>query len=674
MVPAASEGASATMSLCNQSDVTEAMSKPIWTPTTAAAERAALTDFMREASRISGTPISNYAMLHHWSTADMAGFWGLVWDRCGVVGDKGGRVLVEGDTMTGARFFPDARLNFAENLLQRRGTDDAIVFRNESQSSRRLSWDELRDLVSRLQQLFLSLGLRSGDRVAAMMPNMPETVACMLAATSLGAVWSSCSPDFGEQGVVDRFSQIEPVLFIAADGYWYNGKQNDVSAKVATIVARLTSVRKALVVDNLAGARQAAATIEGAISLADALAEFTAGVPIFERLPFDHPLYILFSSGTTGVPKCIVHSAGGTLIQHLKEHQLHSGIEEGDRFFYFTTCSWMMWNWLVSGLASGAALLLYDGSPFFPDGNTLFNLADAEKATFFGTSAKFIDVLRKSGLRPVETHDLSSLRSLASTGSPLSPEGFAFVYDGIKRDIHLASISGGTDIVSCFVLGVPTEPVRIGEIQGPGLGMAVDVWDDAGQPVRQRKGELVCTKPFPSMPIGFWNDPDGAKYRSTYFSRFEGVWCHGDWAEWTEHGGMIIHGRSDATLNPGGVRIGTAEIYGQVEQMPEILEALCIGQDFEGDVRVVLFVRLADGMILDQELIKRIKAKIRYGASPRHVPARIIAVPDIPRTMSGKIAELAVRNVVHGEAVNNRESLANPRSLEFFRNLEELNA
>jgi acetoacetyl-CoA synthetase len=427
-----------------------------------------------------------------------------------------------------------------------------------------------------------------------------------------------------------------------------------------------------LIVDYLGTSSDVAASFEGAAALEEAIAPF-AGKPVaFTRLPFSHPLYILFSSGTTGVPKCIVHSAGGTLIQHVKELRLHAGIVEGDRFFYFTTCGWMMWNWLMSGLACGATLLLYDGSPFYPDGNALFDFADAEKMTYFGTSAKFIDSVRKAGLRPMDTHDLATVRTISSTGSPLSPEDFRFVYDGIKKDVHLASISGGTDIVSCFVLGVPTEPVWTGEIQAAGLGLAVDVWDDAGHPVRQEKGELVCTKAFPAMPLGFWNDADGKRYRAGYFERFDNVWCHGDFAEWTEHGGMVIHGRSDATLNPGGVRIGTAEIYNQVEQMPEVAEAICIGQDFDNDVRVVLFVRLADGAVLDADLEKKIRAKIRSGASPRHVPARIVAVTDIPRTKSGKITELAVRDAVHGREIRNKEALANPEALDLFRNLPEL--
>ncbi|MER9316380.1 acetoacetate--CoA ligase [Mesorhizobium sp. M0659] len=649
---------------------------PLWTPTQDQIDAAPLTAFMKAAAAKSGTSFASYAELHRWSVEDREGFWSLLWDFCGIVGDKGTDagepVLVDGDKMPGASFFPEATLNFAENLLKKTGSGDAIVFRGEDKIERRLSWSELHQLTSRFQQLFLSLKVKKGDRIAAMMPNMPETVAAMLAAASIGAVWSSCSPDFGEQGVLDRFGQIEPVIFIAPDGYWYNGKAIEVADKIAAVAAKLETVRKVLIVDYLGTSRDIAAIIDKAVALEEALLPFTAKAVTFERLPFAHPLYILFSSGTTGIPKCIVHSAGGTLVQHVKEHRLHAGLIEGDRFFYFTTCGWMMWNWLVSGLASGATLLLYDGSPFHPDGNVLFSFADAEKMTFFGTSAKFIDSVRKAGLKPIRSHDLSSVRAISSTGSPLSPEDFRFVYDGIKKDVHLASVSGGTDIVSCFVLGVPTQPVWTGEIQGPGLGLAVDVWDDDGKPIREQKGELVCTKAFPSMPIGFWNDPEGKKYQAAYFERFDNVWCHGDFAEWTAHGGMIIHGRSDATLNPGGVRIGTAEIYNQVEQMPEILEALCIGQDFDNDVRVVLFVRLAAGVTLDEDLEKRIRSKIRSGASPRHVPARIVAVSDIPRTKSGKITELAVRDVVHGRAIKNKEALANPEALELFRNLPQL--
>jgi acetoacetyl-CoA synthetase len=523
-----------------------------------------------------------------------------------------------------------------------------------------------------MQQLLIELGVRQGDRVAAMLPNMPESIAALLAAASIGAIWSSCSPDFGVEGVLDRFGQIEPTVFIACDGYWYNGKQNDVSAKVKDIAGRLPSLKRTILVDYLRTARQAATAIPDAVALEDALAPFEARELTFERLPFSQPLYILFSSGTTGAPKCIVHSAGGALLQHLKEQRLHGNVHDGDRIFYFSTLGWMMWNWLVSGLASGATLLLYDGSPFHPNGNVLFDYADAEKMTYFGTSAKFIDAVRKANLRPIETNDLSTVRTISSTGSPLSPEGFSFIYDSVKKDVHLASISGGTDICGCFVLGIPTQAVYVGEIQGPGLGMAVDVWNDDGKPVVGQKGELVCTAAFPSMPVFFWNDPEGRKYHGAYFERFDNVWCHGDFAEWTEHGGMIIHGRSDATLNPGGVRIGTAEIYNQVEKLPEVAEALCIGQDWDNDVRVVLFVRLQPGVSLDAALEQKIRNQIRTGASPRHVPARIIAVADIPRTKSGKITELAVRDVVHGRTVKNKDALANPEALQFYRDLPAL--
>jgi acetoacetyl-CoA synthetase len=645
---------------------------PLWIPSKERVEAATLTRFMALASEISGRKLDDYRALQEWSVEDREGFWSLVWEFCNVIGDRGERLLEDGARMPGARFFPDARLNFAENLLRHSGPGDALVFRGEDKVRRRLSWDELRERVSRTQQLFAEQGLVAGDRVAAVIPNMPEAIVCMLAATSLGAIWSSCSPDFGEQGILDRFGQIEPKLLIACDGYFYAGKRIDVSNKIAAVMEKLPTVRQAYIVDYLGEAAAAAEKVRDASALDAALEPYAPHALRFERQPFDHPLYILFSSGTTGIPKCIVHCAGGTLIQHVKEHRLNADIHEGDRFFYFTTCGWMMWNWLVSGLASGATLLLYDGSPFHPDGNAIFDFAADEKMTYFGTSAKFIDSVRKAGLRPIDTHDLASVRTLSSTGSPLAPESFRFVYDAIKKDVHLASISGGTDIAACFVLGTPTEPVWTGEIQVPGLGMAVDVWDDDGKPVQGEKGELVCTRAFPSMPVSFWNDPDGSKYRSAYFERFDNVWCHGDFAEWTPHGGMVIHGRSDATLNPGGVRIGTAEIYNQVEQMPEIIEAICIGQQWDDDVRVVLFVRLAEGAVLDAELEARIKARIRTGASPRHVPARIVAVSDIPRTKSGKITELAVRDIVHGRHVKNKEALANPEALDLYRDLPEL--
>ncbi|MBL0370732.1 acetoacetate--CoA ligase [Rhizobium sp. KVB221] len=643
---------------------------PLWTPSEGLIAASAMTGFRLWCAEKFAVDLPDHDAFHAWSIDARADFWSAVWDYCGVKGNKGTRALVNGEVMLEAQFFPDGTLNFAENLLSSTGAADALIFRGEDKVSYRWSWDHLHQMVSKIQQAYRTMGIGRGDRISAMMPNMPETIACMLATNSLGAIWSSCSPDFGEQGVIDRFGQIEPKLFITCDAYWYNGKLQDVSSKVAAVEPVL---KAPVLVVHYAGDPEALATsLKDGRTLEAFIAPYQAKTVEFEPLPFSHPLYILFSSGTTGVPKCIVHSQGGTLLQHLKEQRFHSDLKAGDRLFYFTTCGWMMWNWLVSGLASGATLCLFDGSPFAPDGNVLWDYAAAEKFAIFGTSAKYIDAVRKGGIEPARTHDLSSLRLITSTGSPLSPEGFSFVYEGIKGDVQLASISGGTDIVSCFVLGNPVLPVWKGEIQGPGLGLAVDVWDDDGKPVRGQKGELVCTKAFPAMPIGFWNDKDGAKYKAAYFERFDNIWCHGDFAEWTEHGGLIIHGRSDATLNPGGVRIGTAEIYNQVEQLDEVVEAICIGQDFDDDVRVVLFVRLAPGLTLDAELDRKIKTKIRVGASPRHVPARIIQVADIPRTKSGKIVELAVREVVHGRPVKNKEALANPEALELFAGLDAL--
>jgi acetoacetyl-CoA synthetase len=647
------------------------MTAPLWTPAPARVAETEVMHFRDAFNAAEGLALDTYAELHSASIARRGPFWSLIWDFCGVKGEKGSVALAD-DRMPGARFFPQAKLNFAENLLARSDDTDAIVFRGEDKARSRLTWVELHAMVSRLQQWLAAQGVGPGDRVAAMMPNMPETVALMLAATSIGAVWSSCSPDFGVRGVLDRFGQIGPKVFVACDGYYYAGKTLPLLDKLAEIVPALSELSAVLVVPYIGTADATAAALPRAVTLPRALEAFEAKPVAFTRLPFEHPLYILYSSGTTGVPKCIVHGAGGTLLQHLKEHRLQSNLKPGDRAFYFTTCGWMMWNWLVSGLANGETLMLFDGSPFHPVPSVLFDYAQEERFTLFGTSAKYIDACKKAGLRPRDTHDLSSVVLMTSTGSPLAPESFDWVYDAVKPDIHLASISGGTDIVSCFVLGDPTAPVWKGEIQAAGLGMAVDVWDDAGQAIRREKGELVCTRAFPSMPIYFWNDPEGKKYHAAYFDRFPGVWCHGDFAEWTEHGGLIIHGRSDATLNPGGVRIGTAEIYAQVEQIPQVIEALAIGQDWDNDVRVVLFVRLREGVVLDEALQQAIRAKIRTGASPRHVPARIVAVNDIPRTKSGKITELAVRDVVHGREVKNKEALANPEALDLFKDLPEL--
>jgi acetoacetyl-CoA synthetase len=643
----------------------------LWRPTPERVAASNLAQFMRVAEPVAGRRFANYAELHAWSVADRPAFWNLVWDYCGVIGDKGERILID-DAMPGASFFPDARLNFAENLLRRNDSSTALVFRGEDKLERRLSWAELNALVSRLQQALAAAGVGVGDRVAAMLPNLPEAIALMLATASLGAVFSSCSPDFGERGVLDRFGQIEPKVFVSVDGYWYNGKRILIADKLAAITAKLPTVETVVIVPYLGDAGTIAGSLPSGVSLAKFLGPFAPKPVTYVRLPFATPLYILYSSGTTGVPKCIVHGAGGTLLQHLKEHRLQCDVKPGDRVFYFTTLGWMMWNWLASALASEATVILFDGSPFAPTPTALFDYAQIERVTLFGTSAKYIDACKKAGLDPIRTHNLSALRLITSTGSPLAPESFDWVYEHIKADVHLASISGGTDIVSCFVGGDPSSPVYRSEIQAPGLGMAVEVWNEAGQPVRLERGELVCTKAFPPMPVKFWNDPDGAKYRAAYFDRFPGVWCHGDFAEWTAHGGMVIHGRSDATLNPGGVRIGTAEIYAQVEQIPEVIEAIAIGQDWEHDVRVVLFVRLKEGVALDEPLIKKIKDKIRIGASPRHVPAKILPVADIPRTRSGKITELAVRDVVHGRPVKNTEALANPEALSLFEDLSEL--
>jgi len=647
------------------------MAKPIWAPSQQRVESANITAFAREAITRWQLGIDTWPDIWRWSTERPEQFWRSVWDWGHVVGERGERVIVDGDKLPGAKWFPEARLNFAENLLHRGDDAEALVFWGEDKVERRMTYAELRDAVSRLSRALRDAGVKAGDRVGAYVPNLPETIVAMLAATALGAVWSSCSPDFGVQGVLDRFGQIEPKVLFTADGYWYNGKAQDSLDRVREIAAKLPSVERIIVLPYLSDAPELA-SLPKAVRLGDFVAPFPPGPIAFERLPFDHPLYILYSSGTTGVPKCIVHGAGGALLKHITEQQFHSDLKPGDRLFYFTTCGWMMWNWLVSGLASGATLLLYDGAPFLRGGNILFDFADATGMTHFGTSAKFIDAINKAGLTPRATHRLEHLRCILSTGSPLVAEGFDYVYERVKADLCLSSISGGTDLCGCFVLGNPILPVWRGEIQCRALGMAVEVFDEGGRPVRGEKGELVCTKPFPSVPVGFWNDPDGRKFRSAYFAKYPNVWCHGDWCELTEHDGMIIYGRSDATLNPGGVRIGTAEIYRQVEQLPEIVESLVIGQDWERDTRVVLFVKLRDGVQLDEALVERIKQQIRGNTTPRHVPAKVVQVAEIPRTKSGKIVELAVRNVVHGEAVKNVEALANPEALEHFRGRSEL--
>ncbi len=647
--------------------------RPLWSPDEVRAAASNLRRFMERVERTQDLVLESYDDVLRYSVEQPEAFWSTLWDFCDVKAEqRGTSVLIDAEKMPGARFFPDARLNYAENLLRKHDASDALVFRGEDKVERRMSWAELNASVARLNRALASAGVKAGDRICAVVPNMPEAIVCFLAAASLGAIWSSCSPDFGERGILDRFGQIAPKILITCDGYYYAGKTIRMGEKIANVLKELKTVERAVVIDYIGEAEEVAGMLRGGVRLSRFLYGHSDHPIEFAQLPFDHPLYILYSSGTTGIPKCIVHRAGGILLKHLAEHVLNTDTKPSDKLFYFSTCGWMMWNWLVSGLAAGATLLLYDGSPFHPSERALFDYADAEGMTIFGTSAKYIDAVKKSGLLPRKTHRLSSLRTMLSTGSPLSAESFDFVYDWVKPDIHLASISGGTDICGCFVGGNPLSPVWRGEIQGPMLGMSVEVYDEKGTPVRGEKGELVCVRPFPSMPVMFWNDPDGAKYHSAYFARFPGIWCHGDFAEITEHGGMIIHGRSDATLNPGGVRIGTAEIYAQVEQVPEVIEALAIGQDWDNDVRVVLFVRLRPGATLDADLVARIRKQIRDGASPRHVPAKIVSVADIPRTKSGKITELAVRDVVHGREVKNKEALANPDALELFRDLAEL--
>jgi len=646
--------------------------KPLWSPSARGVADANITAFITALNAAYKLNLRTYHDLWQWSIDNLEEFWDAIWQFCGVIGERGKRTLADGDRMPGARFFPDAKINFAENLLRGDRDGDAIVFWGEDKVKRRLSHRELREAVSRMQQALAKAGVGEGDRVAAFMPNMPETVIAMLATASLGGTFTSCSPDFGVQGVLDRFGQVEPKVLVACDGYFYNGKIVDTLPRIAEIVKSLPTVKQVVIVPYVNSASSLPAS---AVRFSDFLAPFKARAIKYQRVPFNSPLYILYSSGTTGVPKCIVHGVGGVLLMHLKEHIVHCDVKPGDRLFWFTTCGWMMWNWLVSGLAAGATLLLYDGSPFVGRGNIIFDYAQAEGMTQLGTSAKFIDAASKAGVDPRTTHELPTVRTLLSTGSPLVPEGFDYVYEHVKKDVCLASVSGGTDLVACFVGGVPILPVWRGEIQCAMLGMAVDVFDDEGRPMPAgEKGELVCTKPFPTMPLGFWNDPDGSKYHAAYYEKFPNVWRHGDWCEKTAHGGFVIYGRSDAVLNPGGVRIGTAEIYRQVEKLDEVVESIVIGQDWEGDVRVVLFVRLRPGKSLDPGLVKRIKDTIRANTTSRHVPAVILEVADIPRTKSNKIVELAVRAVVHGQAVKNVEALANPEALEHFRNREELRA
>ena len=648
------------------------MNTPLWTPSKEHIEATHMYRFQKSLEEKFTTLFDNYQQLHQWSVNNREDFWEAVWEYCNIHASATyGAVVKDGNRFPGAQWFPGSRLNFAENLLRYRDGKIALISLLENGERREISYGELYQKVSQLAAALRADGLTVGDQVAGFIPNITETVIAMLAVTSIGAVWSSCSPDFGINGVVDRFGQIEPKLLFCADGYYYNGKTIDSLPRIKEIGQKIKSLKKIIVIP-VVNSNPDLSALDNSILFDKYLQTDNTPALNFEQLPFDHPLYIMYSSGTTGVPKCIVHSAGGTLIQHLKELQLHTDVSRHDVIFYYTTCGWMMWNWLVSGLACGCTVLLYDGSPFAKKGRILIDAIDSEKISIFGTSAKFIATLEKSGIKPRQSHRLDSLKTILSTGSPLSHESFEYVYRDIKPNLCLSSISGGTDIISCFVLGCSILPVFTGELQCCGLGMAVEIWNDQGKPVIQEKGELVCTAPFPACPIGFWNDPDNQKFHSAYFELFENIWAHGDYGEITDHGGMIIHGRSDAVLNPGGVRIGTAEIYRQVEKVETVIDSIVIGQQWKDDVRVVLFVVLREGTILDESLTGEIKSAIRTNTTPRHVPAKIIQVSEIPRTISGKIVELAVRNVVHNRQIKNTDALANPKALELYRDLAEL--
>ncbi len=646
----------------------------LWNPTKEQIEQANSTQFITRINDKYNCKLDSFQALHKWSINNSESFWQELWSFTDVIGEIGNQVLENKNQMPGALWFSDSKLNFAENLLNDKNRNpemEAIVFWGEDQQQRKLSFLDVKKQVASLSHYLRDNNIQAGDVVAGFMPNTPEAVIAMLATSSIGAVWTSCSPDFGVQGVLDRFGQVKPKLLITANAYFYNGKTHDCLEKIKTITENLDSIKNVVIVPYANDS-----TLAGSNYFPQILADYNQTEIQYTRMPFNAPLYIMYSSGTTGVPKCIVHGIGGTLLQHLKEHILHADVKPEDRVFYFTTCGWMMWNWLVSCLATGATLMLYDGSPFYPNSNILLDYAEQEQISIFGTSAKYIDVLRKENIDFCQTHSLEFLKSILSTGSVLVPESFDYVYQNIKDNVRLSSISGGTDIISCFALGAATLPVRRGELQTKGLGMAVEVWDDQtakeAKPIINTKGELVCIAPFPSMPIYFWNDPDNEKYHDAYFAKYKNIWCHGDYVSETDTGGLIFYGRSDTVLNPGGVRIGTAEIYRQVEKLDEVQESIVVGQNWKDDVRVILFVKLSDNLILDDKLIQKIKLQIRNNTTPRHVPAKVLQVNDIPRTKSGKIVEIAVRCCIHNEAIKNSESLANPEALNEYRGRTEL--
>lgn len=649
------------------------MDTKLWAPSQDRMSGTLLAQFLQLAERKFGISLSSYDEAWEWSVENPEEFWGFVWKFCEVHSDDdpGPSMKHDADIMN-IEFFPDAQLNYAQNLLQCRGSGTAIISHAENGDRRIVSWDDLYENVSRVAQALTEMDIGKGDRVVGFMPNTPETVIAMLAATALGAVWSSCSPDFGVQGVLDRFGQIKPKVLFTANGYQYNGKSFDCLQTVSELLVEVPSIETVVVVPFTARAQDISILGGKGIRYPEMIERFTLKKIKYQSLSFNDPLFIMFSSGTTGVPKCIVHRVGGVLLQHMKEHQLQCDIQPSDRLFYFTTCGWMMWNWQVSALASQATIVLFDGNPFFPDANRLASIAQRDRVTHFGTSAKYIDACAKADVEPAITHDLTKLRVILSTGSPLSPESFDYLYKSWKSDCCVSSIAGGTDIVGCFVGGNPIGPVYRGEAQKRQLGMNVQVYNAEGQAVSNEPGELVCCSAHPSMPSSFYNDPTRERYRAAYFQTYKNVWHHGDLIELKDTGGIVFLGRSDATLNPGGVRIGTAEIYRQVEHIPEVLDAVVIAQDWESDVRVILFVKLSQGVVLNDDLIQQIKMKIRSNTTPRHVPAKIIEVADIPRTKSGKTVELAVRDVIHGRLIRNQHALANPEALELFKDLPQL--